>query len=125
LFEPYPKSLGLELHSDAIEFGPKRDDDAGERKVLFNPYQGVAPHRFHDFFALIGDRKDSQGRYLQNSKEKQATKPRFGRLLAPRSRKVKPYDPITLSEMQCLQFKSNFYREGVKRIKVKKGENNE
>lgn len=44
--EPYPKSLALKLHSDAIA---TRDADKG-KKVLFLQYQGTAPRSFTRMF---------------------------------------------------------------------------
>jgi deoxycytidylate deaminase len=49
--EPYPKSLGDELHSDAFAFVNGRAP-IGDR-VCFSFYQGVAPHRFHEMFAIM------------------------------------------------------------------------
>jgi deoxycytidylate deaminase len=55
--EPYPKSLALDLHSDAISFGDrsgsgeKRDKKAA-KKVLFEPFVGAGPRRYLDFFSL-------------------------------------------------------------------------
>jgi len=101
--EPYPKSLGLELHSDSILVGSKTKEYS-EDKVLFIPYQGVAPHRFHHFFALVSDRKDDTGRYKHRSKEEQAIKPRFANLLHSRSRTTDFPDPITIIEWTCLNY---------------------
>ena len=47
--EPYPKSLAEELHSDAILLNPRAGEQS-EDKLLFMPYEGIAPRRFHDFF---------------------------------------------------------------------------
>lgn len=99
--EPYPKSLGLELHSDAILIGAG-SLEYSEEKVLFIPYQGVAPHRFHHFFSLVSERKDNTGRYMHRSKEDQAKNPRFANLLFPRSRTTEPHDPITSFEASHL-----------------------
>ena len=50
--EPYPKSLAMDLHSDAIflahegESGQKRD------KVCFEPFIGIGPRRFLDLFSM-------------------------------------------------------------------------
>ena len=49
--EPYPKSRALELHRDAIY---AYDDTAAphERAVRFEPFLGIAPHRYIDLFSL-------------------------------------------------------------------------
>jgi hypothetical protein len=74
--EPYPKSLAMELHSDAISFGDrapgdeKRDKKAA-RKVLFQPFVGVGPRRYLDFFSLttstgsLVKRKEDDGRPIE------------------------------------------------------------
>lgn len=61
--EPYPKSKALVLHDDAIG---TRNGTLPDRKVLFEPFIGVAPRRFVDLFAMdLGNgesipRKDRQ-----------------------------------------------------------------
>jgi deoxycytidylate deaminase len=96
--EPYPKSLGLELHSDSIAIGAENEGQA-ENKVLFIPYEGIAPHRFHDFFALVGDRKDKNGKYLSRLKAVQADSPKFAARINKRTRSDdKNFDPITSLE---------------------------
>ncbi|BBO89913.1 hypothetical protein DSCOOX_30930 [Desulfosarcina ovata subsp. ovata] len=100
--EPYPKSLGLELHSDAIELDPIDDRCLGKKLVL-TPYSGVAPHRYHDFFVKRDERKNDKGHYLVRSKEEQAFKPRFAHRLTKRNRshldKSNPH-PITANELK-------------------------
>lgn len=54
--EPYPKSYASELHSDAIQV--ERSGDAS--KVVFEPFIGVSPFRYRDFFEK-GKRKYSGG----------------------------------------------------------------
>ncbi len=85
--EPYPKSLGLELHSDAIIVGAETEKCSGEKVMLIH-YEGISPHRFHDFFALRGDRKDKNGKFIVNSKSKQSKFPKFAINVLPRSRKT-------------------------------------
>ncbi|MBK9386545.1 MAG: cytidine deaminase [Planctomycetes bacterium] len=49
--EPYPKSRAMELHSKDIlevEPGGQADDD----RVRFEPYLGVGPRRFFDYFSM-------------------------------------------------------------------------
>ena len=62
--EPYPKSLAIELHGDSISIGEKRQP---QRKaappVLFEPFVGVGPRRYLEFFSLGQiKRKDESGR---------------------------------------------------------------
>lgn len=89
--EPYPKSLGLELHSDAIELDPSDDRCLGT-KLILTPYGGVAPHRYHDFFVMRDERKSRDGQYLNRTKLQQSKNPRFAADLAPRTRKT--LDPL-------------------------------
>jgi deoxycytidylate deaminase len=51
--EPYPKSLAIELHSDSIFLGknpPKKKNSA--TPVKFEPFVGVGPRKYMDFFSL-------------------------------------------------------------------------
>jgi cytidine deaminase len=61
--EPYAKSLALVLHSDSISMGEAAN---GASRVVFEPFVGLAPRRYTEFFSL-GDRKrkDSRGRAVQ------------------------------------------------------------
>jgi len=60
--EPYPKSLVQELYSDSILVDSALD--CGD-KVRFEPFVGVAPKRYAEFFALSKrKRKDSCGTVL-------------------------------------------------------------
>lgn len=67
--EPYPKSLALELHEkDVVEVSPGADPSVGDDPpVRFEPYLGVGPRRFFDYFSMgLGggydlQRKDQQG----------------------------------------------------------------
>ncbi|MFH1983202.1 MAG: deaminase [Pseudomonadota bacterium] len=99
--EPYPKSLGMELHSDAIDWDPSDDRCLGE-KMLVVPYTGVAPHRYHDFFKIIDERKDKKGFYKRSTKSEQSNNPRFARNISPRTRKKLDENmpnPITAQEL--------------------------
>lgn len=97
--EPYPKSLAEEFHSDAIILDPENDVPP-ENKVAFIPYQGVAPHRFHDFFRIEAERKDSHGKMLRRSREDQANSPRFSKRLSKRSRLEGDTTRITFNEAE-------------------------
>jgi deoxycytidylate deaminase len=55
--EPYPKSYAEELHSDSITFNKAES----KKKVLFEPFIGIAPRRYRDIFEKKR-RKDSEGR---------------------------------------------------------------
>jgi deoxycytidylate deaminase len=55
--EPYPKSLALRLHKDAIELvGNEEQSVTGSlqerHKVRFEPFVGVGPRRFLDLFSM-------------------------------------------------------------------------
>src|SRR5438105_4714210 len=54
--EPYPKSQVARLFRDSIAL-----ESAAAGKVLFEPFVGIAPPRFRDFF-LMPDRRDENGR---------------------------------------------------------------
>jgi len=56
--EPYPKSQVARLFRDSIAL---ESPTAG--KVLFEPFVGITPPRFRDFF-LMPDRKDENGRII-------------------------------------------------------------
>jgi deoxycytidylate deaminase len=49
--EPYPKSRALELHRDAI-FAYDDESAPHEEAVRFEPFLGIAPHRFVDLFSM-------------------------------------------------------------------------
>jgi deoxycytidylate deaminase len=55
--EPYPKSLAAQLHDDAIAV-----ETGNPGRLLFEPFIGVAPRRFVEFFPISGDRKMSGGK---------------------------------------------------------------
>jgi cytidine deaminase len=46
---PYPKSLAMDLHSDAIEL---RDYEPGAEKVAFESFRGVAPRQYMTLFTM-------------------------------------------------------------------------
>lgn len=55
--EPYTKSLAMRFYEDQIAI-----DEPGKRKrVRFEPFVGVAPRRYAEFFAMQGNRKDRFG----------------------------------------------------------------
>lgn len=100
--EPYPKSLADLLHSDAVRLGAGRVLADGEM-VVFAPYEGVAPARYHDFFALIGKRKGDDSSYVYRPKEEQIASPRFANWVEKRTRIVEkdsPLDNTTSRELQ-------------------------
>ena len=87
--EPYPKSLALELHDDAIEIDPKKwnpperksmmherlskEDDPKKElpgKVLFHPFVGVAPRIYIKAFEKTRELKDNNtGMFSMKSPE--------------------------------------------------------
>lgn len=56
--EPYPKSLAKELYRKWVRV--EDDGEALEDAVAFEPFMGVAPHRYMAFFEYR-DRKDGRG----------------------------------------------------------------
>jgi len=57
--EPYEKSLAIELHGEEIENEPI--DENENNKVLFLPFEGVAPRQYLNLFR-VGKRKDDEGK---------------------------------------------------------------
>ncbi len=103
--EPYPKSLAEQLHSDAIILNPRAGEQS-EEKLSFVPYAGIAPRRFHDFFLMIDERKDKDGKMVIRSKLEKADAPRFAKKIlrrsrAPRSPSEHP-DSVTWNELKIL-----------------------
>jgi deoxycytidylate deaminase len=97
--EPYPKSLAADLHSDGLAIDPPEDEHS--EKTVLVPYQGVAPRRFHDFFAWEGSRKDDTGRAIRKSREQRAATPRFALRVYRRTRSLDNFrDVITTAEWQ-------------------------
>jgi deoxycytidylate deaminase len=77
--EPYPKSRALDLHQkDLVEVPPAAG--SGDDRVQFEPYLGIGPRRFLDYFSMhLGDgyaleRMDGTGRLA--AWEKKAAAPR-------------------------------------------------
>lgn len=56
---PYEKSLALQLHGDAIAL-----EETTDKKVVFSPYNGVAPQNMIQYFQKRADRKDADGNYI-------------------------------------------------------------
>lgn len=57
--EPYPKSRAKQLHQDSISVDPVA---ASAEHVNFEPFQGIAPHRYFDLFEAADLRKDGDGK---------------------------------------------------------------
>jgi deoxycytidylate deaminase len=57
--EPYPKSLAIDLHKDAMAV----EEGANATKVPFIPFVGVAPRQYLSLFAMR-QRKDSSGKVI-------------------------------------------------------------
>jgi deoxycytidylate deaminase len=70
-FEPYPKSLAIQLHSDALidSSKPYADD-----KLPFETYGGVGPFRYDEFFSDRKDRK-AGGQYIDYGVNRQVLMP--------------------------------------------------
>lgn len=64
--EPYDKSLALELHADALREVTvrHRNDETGDKRVVFRLFSGVAPRRFAALFEKRRDLKDGTGAVL-------------------------------------------------------------
>jgi cytidine deaminase len=60
--DPYPKSLAAELHGDSIAIEGSKAD---QNHIPFEPFIGVAPRRYLDFFELRKERKTSDGKIVQ------------------------------------------------------------
>ncbi len=69
--EPYPKSQVARLFRDSIAL-----ESPASRKVLFEPFVGVAPHRFRELF-ILPDRKDQNGRIIAWDDIKRSAQPRI------------------------------------------------
>jgi len=61
---PYKKSLGMELHGDALT-----EDENNQDKVRILAYDGVAPRRYLEFFSMKFDRKSKNGILLDRKIE--------------------------------------------------------
>jgi len=59
--EPYPKSYAEDMYSDSLAF--ESSTAAGETRVLVQPFTGIAPFRYRDFFQK-GRRKAPGGEAL-------------------------------------------------------------
>ncbi len=57
--EPYPKSYARDFYQDSIEVEGERRD-----RVSFQPFIGVAPRRYLEWFAMSRPRKDADGRLI-------------------------------------------------------------
>ena len=58
--EPYAKSLATVLHSDSISVD---ESNPGAEKVVFEPFVGLAPARYMEFFSMA-KRKDNRGKVI-------------------------------------------------------------
>ncbi len=67
--EPYPKSQVARLFRDSIAL-----ESATAGKVLFEPFVGIAPPRFRDFFSMPR-RKDANGRIISWDEIKRSSLP--------------------------------------------------
>ncbi|WP_084420447.1 anti-phage dCTP deaminase [Henriciella litoralis] len=55
--EPYPKSLAMELHADALENLAVSEGGGDSSKVILEPFQGVGPVRYYAVFVRQEDVK--------------------------------------------------------------------
>lgn len=70
--EPYPKSLAVELHNDAIVVDDPR---CAAGRVSFEPFVGVAPRLYERLFAMEA-RKDDDGNVIDWTRKKATAHPR-------------------------------------------------
>jgi deoxycytidylate deaminase len=63
--EPYPKSLAMDLHSDAIYLAHEGNVQQKNGKVCFEPFVGIGPRRFLDLFSL----NLSRGKKIKREKD--------------------------------------------------------
>lgn len=96
--EPYSKSQALSLHGDAMELVAAHSSPAGQRKVRFEPFVGVAPRRYLELFDAMGRgrlghprRKDAKGETLDFGILRRTAKPVFSDL---EQEKLRPTVPI-------------------------------
>jgi cytidine deaminase len=56
--EPYPKSIAGELSADSVDI---ESGHGSQKRILFEPFVGIAPARYPAIFAKSGKRKDKAG----------------------------------------------------------------
>ncbi len=59
--EPYPKSLSGDLYSDSIVVDPSHEINS---RVVFEPFVGVSPWHYHNFFKSVDRKNDDTGDVL-------------------------------------------------------------
>ncbi len=75
--EPYPKSLARELFGDEINIdGDDPNDPEDRRKIIYEPFVGIAPTRFSEVF-LAGERRGAEKAPVDWKVEKYESKPRI------------------------------------------------
>lgn len=110
--EPYEKSLAEEFHSDAILVDAPAAHH-GVKKMLILPFEGVSPRRYGDFFALEGQRKDTNGVLVQRTKESSSNEPRIAKKIARRLRYSKQFadNPSTMRELSAAKKAHDFLKK--------------
>lgn len=84
--EPYPKSLAMVLHGEAILFDPEGDESRPDSSRIFIvPYAGVSPRKYSDYFNRIGEIK-VEGKMVRKSRDKLNESPAFARRIEKRDR---------------------------------------
>jgi deoxycytidylate deaminase len=73
--EPYPKSLALDMHRDSTAFAgyvgaesaaaPNLQGGSSLEKVMFKPFEGVAPRRYSALFSDTSEEGDSMEAEVQ------------------------------------------------------------
>ena len=74
--EPYEKSLARVLHDDSIEFDPHNENVEEIKKVVFAPFEGVAPKQYINMFQAT-DRKIDGVRAKADIKNSKPKVPQF------------------------------------------------
>jgi len=99
--EPYPKSLAQRLHSDAIEIDPINPDNPPNDKLVFIPYEGIAPLRYQEFFMRKNQIKDKAGKFLTQLHVSSKNGSPYIDVM-PRSRLEKSIYPTTILELNAI-----------------------
>ncbi|MCE5272391.1 deaminase [bacterium] len=105
--EPYPKSKTEEMYPDSVNITPPSSEVNAEKKVSFEPFVGVGPRRFFDFFSM----QLSSGYPLQR-KETDGKKIVWKRANAVLRTKSLPLSYLDMEKLAINQF--NMHRKELK-----------
>ncbi len=99
--EPYPKSLALNLHGEAVLFDPE-SEDLGPSKLRILPYAGVSPRKYSDFFNRIGEIKNG-GHLIRQTRHELVNNPSYATRIESRKRVLlegEMPNPTTQTELE-------------------------